>query len=102
MANIFQKIFYTPTECKVLDFIKEHKDSVEYFKGTKFDEFNVDVGVTHNVSIHANGMSLSACLTKYKSNFPFRDSDVSYTFQCDKPKVKTKCKNCKLCWTISK
>ena len=94
MANVFQRIFYSPIECKVLDFIKENKNKVEYYKEPKIDEFNVNVGITHNVSICADGMVLNAKLTKYRQNFPFRDSDISYTFHCTQPKEQNKCNDC--------
>lgn len=96
MANIIQKIFYSPIQCKVLDFIKENKDKIEYNKCDKFDEWDVSIGIMHKVRISANNKILQATLTKYKTNYPFRDSDVSYSFVCNVPHTTAKCQDCAL------
>ena len=91
MATIFQKIFLPKSQWVILDFIKDNHDSVEYRKTTKQDQFHDDIGTTHRVSIRANDKVLVAELTTYKYSYPFRESDVSYTFSCKKPCEKQDC-----------
>ena len=95
MANIIQRLFYKPVQCKALDFIKENKDNIEYYKCDKLDEFDKTIGTMHNVQISAGNKVLIATLTKYKSLYPFRDNDVSYTFKCMQP-IGPKCNDCLL------
>ena len=95
MANLFQKILLSKTQCKALDFIKENKDSVEYSKSEKFDEFGMLIGTKHTVRISTDKMLLQATLTKYKTVYPFRDSDVLYIFQCNQL-FQSKCNRCAL------
>lgn len=93
MANIFQRWFFTPMQCKILDFIKENKDSVAYHKHSLTDTFHYHIGTVHTVSINADDMLLHATLTKYsKESTP---DEVYYSFQCTKP-VKEECRHCSL------
>jgi hypothetical protein len=100
MANILEKIFYTKTQCRILDFIKNNRDSVNYVQVPKMDKMDMQIGIVHRVSIKTDDTMVLAELTKYKTFYPFRDMDISYTFHCDKPKTE-KCKNCDARETIS-
>lgn len=93
MANILEKIFYTKTQCRILDFIKANKDSVHYVQTPKMDKSDVQIGTVHSVFIKTNDTMVQAELTKYQTLYPWRDMDISYTFNCNKPKTE-KCKNC--------
>jgi hypothetical protein len=93
MANILEKIFYTKTQRRILDFIKKNKDSVHYVRIPKMDSFDTQIGTIHRVSIETTDTKIKAELVKYKTLYPRRDNDFSYTFRCDKPKTE-KCKDC--------
>ncbi len=98
MANIFQRWFFTPTQCRILDFIKEHKNSITYGKQPitmREDEFHysIHIGTRHSVSIQADDMVLNATLSKFSDES--RPNEIHYSFQCAKP-VKDECQHCSL------
>lgn len=88
MASLFQRILFTPIQCKVLDFIKDNPDSVKYYKSCETDRSDRIIGMRHHVGIDTTTMSLNAELIKYKN--PNRDPYASYTFTCKENTCKNK------------
>lgn len=89
MANILQKILFSPLQCRVLDIIKDNPDSVEYHKIPEIDRFRYIIGTRHYVSIDTDNIFLSAELIKYNAAEK-RDPFCSYTLTC---KRNHKCDN---------
>ena len=93
MANFIQRWLFTPRQCAILDFIKNHKNSVEYQKHPKEDIFHYHIGTVHRVSINADDMLLTATLTRYsKESTP---DELYYSFECTIP-VNEECEHCSL------
>ena len=89
MANIFQRIFHTPVQCMIMDFIQDNKDSVQYTKENASTAYGLHIGKTHTVKIETDEVVLSASLTKYK---PFvlgvpctKENEASCSLVCKKP-----------------
>ena len=57
------------------------------------DSLDMQIGTVHRVSIETKDTKIKAEMTKYKTMYPCRDNDFSYTFSCDKPKTE-KCRDC--------
>ncbi len=90
MASFIHKIWLTPVQCKVLDFIKENADAVEYKKGKTvailpgYNEYTVN-----HVFIHADNKALHATLIAPENKS--QDFKSTYSFSCKKPCTKKKC-----------
>lgn len=95
MANIFQKLHYTPQQCTILDFIKNNKKSIEYTVQPEL-EGGYQIGTMYIVRIWNNTRRLEASITTY----PNRDSRTCYFYTCadntTKQESRTACRYCGL------
>lgn len=80
MANIFQRIIYTPFQCGILDLIKKNADSVTYHKTIIKDDFGIQIGCEHYVKIATPCKELTAKLVKKNGKV----ESESYCFVCEK------------------
>lgn len=83
--NFIQKIFLNRHQRIVLDFIEKHHDVVQYSKTKESGSF-----ITHNVTIEAEHMALSASLRKNVFMKPSAllyyeiPNEIAYSFDCTK------------------
>lgn len=77
MATLLQKLRFSPAQCEILDFIKQHSDSIQFNHGVIKEQHRWHIsGKTNSVRISIGNEVLCAELSKFTSG----QKSIGYSF----------------------